>query len=73
MKYSVSFGTFQILEENVCYFAPLENTYHCYNGSWVAKLWQNWKDEEYDEVGYYRIVETSCQADAYPSEYIQQN
>ena len=34
---------------------------------------KHYEDNEHDEDGYYRVVEISCQADAYSSEYIQKN
>ena len=68
MKHSIPFGTFEILEINMCYLTQSESTFRCYNGSWVTGVY--W---EVDEVVYYRIGTTSCQVDYYPSEYIQLN
>ena len=70
MKYSVPFGIFEILEASMCLASPSQGTFHCYNGSWMIEYYKGDNDKEYYN---YRVAETSCQADAFSSEYIQQN
>ena len=70
MKHSVLFGTFEILEQGLCFLVPEETTFFCYMGSWVIK---SCRDDGCDEDDGYRVTRTSCQADVGPSEYIQLN